>query len=194
MQRVAVTETQDLILRRWRPEDREQYDQYCNTDEVMAWLGKRQTRAALDEDVDWFEAKQEKFGFTYWVVERKSDQVFIGWCGLIVLEDGDDGITSDFVGELEIGWRFRADVWGLGYAKQSAAAAMDYAFEHLKATRVVSRASQGNTDSLGLMMRLGMRHEFTRDYGQAGDWRTLVYALDRDNWDRDSVLKSRRRA
>jgi RimJ/RimL family protein N-acetyltransferase len=158
----------------------------------MVWLGGRQTRKALEEDVDWFEAKEENFGFTYWAVERKNDRAFVGWCGLVVLEEGDEGVSDDLVGELEVGWRFRSDVWGLGYAKQAAVAAVDYAFNRLKAQRVISTVSQGNSASLGLMMRLGMRHDFARDYGPAGDWRTLVFTIDWDDWDSRSVLASGR--
>jgi hypothetical protein len=62
----VVAETDELILRSWRLEDRNQCEQHCITEAVMKWLEGQQTRAAFEDDVDWFESKEEAFGTTYW--------------------------------------------------------------------------------------------------------------------------------
>lgn len=188
---MVVIETDDLLLRSWQADDRQAYDEHCNNNVVMKWLGGKQTKKQLNEDVDWFEHKERKFGCTFWVLQRKSDKAFLGWCGLVVVEDGDDASES-LVGELEIGWRLRQDVQGLGYAKRASAEVMEFAFDCLKAKRVISTASQGNVKSVGLMTRLGMRHDYARDFGEPGDHRTVVYTIDWDKWNKADVFRPRK--
>jgi RimJ/RimL family protein N-acetyltransferase len=71
---------------------------------------------------------------------------------------------------------------------------MDLAFDRLRARRVISTVSQGNAASIRLMKRFEMRHDFARDYGPTGDWRTLVYSLEWNEWNAASALEGRRRA
>ena len=58
---------------------------------------------------------------------------------------------------MEVGWRFREDAWGQGYAKEAAIATLDAAFKRFGAEGVVALTVAGNTGSWGLMERLGMR-------------------------------------
>jgi RimJ/RimL family protein N-acetyltransferase len=102
---------------------------------------------------------QRDFGFTFWIVERKSDCAILGFCGLKRANaPGADAIA----GEVEIGWRLREDAWGHGYAKEAAIASLDLAFHRFEAPRVVAVTAEGNLPSQGLMIRLGMtrRPEF----------------------------------
>src|SRR5207253_2225049 len=81
-------------------------------------------------------------------------------------------------GEVEIGWRLRADAWGCGYATEAAAACLEWAVVNPVVNRVVSRTAAGNEPSRRLMKRLGMRRQPQRDYvPDDGSDRLVVYAV-----------------
>lgn len=79
----------------------------------------------------------------------------------------------------EVGWSFRPDVAGRGFATEAAAAVLDHAFDHHGVHRVVAELDARNLASAALCERLGMRHEAThrQDLFSKGEWTdTLVYA------------------
>jgi RimJ/RimL family protein N-acetyltransferase len=177
----VVIETPRLRLRNWRPEDAEVFERHVNTPAVMRWLG-----GVKDPDfLHWvvrerFTGWQAERGFTFWALERKEDGELLGFCGLKL---GDDP-GSPVEGEIEIGWRLREDAWGQGYAKESAIASLDFAFETLGAERVVALTVEGNRESWGLMRRLGMTRRPDLDY-EGPDWaddRVIVYMIERAEW------------
>lgn len=178
-----MIETERLRLRNWREGDDELFDRHTNTDAVMRWLGGVKSREFLDGVVrDRFMAWQKTHGFTFWVVERKADGEFLGFCGLKVA----DGAHSTVLGEIEVGWRFREDVWGKGYAKEAAIASLDHAFSVVGAARVVALTVQGNEGSWGLMERLGMRRRSDLDYIDPAWPETMnpviVYEMPKADW------------
>lgn len=170
----VIIETERLLLRCWQPGDAELFDTHCNTPAVMRWLGDVQCRRELLDDVEYFSACQHKYGHTFWVMERRSDGAFLGFCGFVIVDDGDSTVT----GELEIGWRLREDEWRNGYSHEAAKACLDWAFAVLKPRRVVSRTAQSNVPSRRLMEKLRMRRCPELDYDpDDGSERLVVYTL-----------------
>ena len=177
-----MIETERLRLRNWRAGDDELLHIHCNTAAVMRWLGGVKTREGLREVSDRLARWQEERGFTFWVVERKEDGAFLGFCGLKIA----NGRNSTVPGELEIGWRLREDAWGQGYAREAAIASLDFAFGKLGAEQVIALTVDGNSDSWGLMRRLGMIRREDLDYIDP-DWPeemnpTIVYVLEASEW------------
>ena len=174
-------ETQRLRLRDWREEDIEPFIRHTNMPAVMRWLGgvkpEAEARRIVRERImRW----QEERGFTFWLVERKSDGEPLGFCGLKIADDA----GSPVEGELEVGWRLREDAWGQGYAREAAAASLEYAFRRLGAERVVALTVEGNAPSWRLMERLGMVRRPDLDY-VGPDWAegpVIAYVLERDQW------------
>ena len=176
-----MIETGRLRLRNWTPADVEAFHRHTNTPEVMRWLGGVKSREDISAIVnERFILWQESRGHTFWVVERKEDAAFLGFCGLKIADD--EG--SPVEGEIEIGWRLREDAWGQGYAREAAAASLDFAFERLAARRVVALTVAGNSPSWGLMRRLGMTRRPDLDYaGPAwAEGEVIVYLIGRDEW------------
>jgi RimJ/RimL family protein N-acetyltransferase len=103
---------------------------------------------------------QRERGFTFWLVERKTDGEPLGFCGLKIA----DQAGSPILGMHEVGWRLREDAWGQGYAKEGAIASIRYAFDRLKSERVVAITFPGNRASWGLMERIGMTRRPALDY------------------------------
>lgn len=169
----VLLETERLRLRSWRREDHKPYNQACNTVPVMRWLGGVQTAAQLRADVDYFIDSEARDGVTFWVVERLVDKAILGFCGLIRIPIGECPVG----GELEIGWRIRADEWRNGYAFEAANAVLDYAFNRLNEARVLTRAAASNIGSRQLMEKLGMQRWPHLDYLAPGEAQLLVAYL-----------------
>ena len=155
-----VAETERLILRTWETADRAQFARHCNTPAVTRFLGGIQTDEELNAGFDRIDSYQRDSGHTFWVVERKSDAAFLGFCGLKVADV--PGTPLD--GEVEIGWRLREDAWGQGYAREAAGAALDWAWANLAVSRIVSFTSALNAPSERLMQRLGMTRRPDLDF------------------------------
>ena len=190
----TLIETGRLRLRDWRDGDAALLHQYCNTAEVMRWLGGPQPAERMAEIVRGLARSQREYGHTFWVAERKSDGAFLGFCGLRRAEAGAGGLA----GEIEIGWRLREDVWGRGYAREAATASLDFAFGPLAAPRVVAFTLAENRASWGLMLRLGMTRRADLDYHDP-DWPAevnpvIVYDLRRDDWGEQRHRQRHRRA
>jgi RimJ/RimL family protein N-acetyltransferase len=176
-----MIETERLILRNWRDGDAESFHRHTNTPAVMRWLGGVKSREDIRLVADRLRRWQEGRGFTFWVVERKADGAFLGFCGLKIADD----LNGPVLGETEIGWRFREDSWGQGYAKEAATASLDHAFDVLKTERVIAITFNQNEGSWGLMKRLGMRRREDLDYDDprfADLNPTIVYEIGRAEW------------
>jgi RimJ/RimL family protein N-acetyltransferase len=129
----TLIETERLQLRSWRRSDAKNFERYCNTPKVMRWLDGVQTRPQLLDDVNYVIRSERRDGVTFWVIERRSDNAFLGFCGFVRISSQNCPVA----GELEIGWRLRSDVWCQGYAFEAATAVLIWAFEHLGAQRVL---------------------------------------------------------
>ena len=179
-------ETERLVLRDWREEDWPEFFRVTNTPAVMEWLGGVLDAEGVAKQRARVEACRAANGHCFWVVERKDDGVLLGFCGL----KRADAPGSTVTGAMEVGWRFREDAWGNGYAKEAAIAALDAAFDRFGAREVVALTVDDNAGSWGLMKRLGMRRREELDYDDPryqNPWRrSIVYSIDRSAWqDRD---------
>ncbi len=176
-----MIETERLILRSWTADDVEPFIRHTNTPAVMRWLGGVGDEAVLREVItERFPQWEEERGFTFWAVERKDDSELLGFCGLKLASDAGTKIK----GWHEVGWRFREDAWGKGYAKEAAIASLDFAFERAGAERVVALTVIGNEGSWGLMERLGMTRRPELDYeGPAwAETPVIVYSIEKEEW------------
>ena len=155
-----VAETERLRLRTWDDEDEFRFYDVMNTPAVMRWLGGLQSREEWSAGYQRLRAYERDFGFTFWIVERRSDDAILGFCGLKRV----NAPGAEFPGDIEIGWRLREDAWGQGYAKEAAIASLDLAFDRFGAPQVVAVTSAQNGPSQGLMIRLGMERREDLDF------------------------------
>jgi RimJ/RimL family protein N-acetyltransferase len=155
-----VAETERLRLRTWDDEDELRFYDVMNTPAVMRWLGGVQPREEWSAGYQRLRAYERDFGFTFWILERRSDDAILGFCGLKRV----NAPGAEFLGDIEIGWRLREDAWGKGYAKEAAIASLDLAFDRFGAPHVVAVTSAQNGPSQGLMIRLGMERREDLDF------------------------------
>lgn len=156
----VVAETERLRLRTWDRSDRAEVVRHLNTAAVMRWLGGVQDEAQFTAAFNRLDSYQRDFGHTFWIVERKSDDALLGFCGLKRVNSP----GAPFPGDFEIGWRLREDAWGQGYAREAAIASLDLAFGRYAAPHVVAITVEGNRSSRKLMEKLGMRRRQDLDY------------------------------
>ncbi len=177
---MTVIETDRLRLRDWRAADVAPFAACTNTPNVMRWLGGVKTDAEMAELIAKLGRWQAERGFTFWAVERKDDAALLGFCGLKIA----DTPGSPIEGDPEIGWRLREDAWGQGYAREAAAASLDFAFATLGLPHVVAITFIENVASWGLMERLGMTRRTDLDHVDARfpDHVAIVYRLAREEW------------
>ena len=150
-----MIETERLLLRPWRDEDREPFWAMAQDPEVMRYL-PAMDRADSDDSIDRSIETQAEHGYCFWAVELKAEKRFVGFCGMVPPHD-------PFV-EVEIGWRLERAAWGKGYAKEGAEACLDWAWRKLDAASVIAVTVPENTRSWALMLRLGMTHDPAEDF------------------------------
>ncbi|ABL84042.1 GCN5-related N-acetyltransferase [Nocardioides sp. JS614] len=110
-------------------------------------------------------------------IERRSDGVFLGWCGLTRWNP--DHRTA------ALGYCLREAAWGHGYATEAAAALLRWAFDTLDLNRVQAEADTRNAASARVLEKLGFRREGTLREdcvvnGEVSD--SWVYGLLRREW------------
>lgn len=90
---------------------------------------------------------QYKNNIGRWAVHLKSNNEFIGWCGLkFIAQDN----------EIDLGYRFFENHWGQGYASESAKAVLEYGVNNLKLKNIIARAAKDNVASINVLKKLGM--------------------------------------
>jgi RimJ/RimL family protein N-acetyltransferase len=176
-------ETDRLILRRWRDEDREPFAALNADPEVMRYFPRALTRAESDRFVDRIEARFETDGIGQWAVERREDGRFLGFTGLAPAT-----FQASFTPTIEVGWRFERSAWGHGYATEAGRAALHYGFDVRELEAILSWTSVLNLPSIAVMERLGMHHDPADDFDHplvpVGDVlrRHVLYRLERSDW------------
>ena len=153
-----MIDTGRLILRSWREGDGAEFARVTNTPEVMEHLGGVDDPEKLADTARRLRLVEEESGFTFWAVERKEDGELLGFCGV------KPGNVVPLLGEIEIGWRLRADAWGRGYAREAAEASLAWAWANTDVPRILAITVPANRRSWGLMERLGMARRADLDF------------------------------
>jgi RimJ/RimL family protein N-acetyltransferase len=146
-----------LLLRQWRPEDREPFAALNADPVVMEHFPALQDRDASDSSVDRFEAHWRDRGFGLYAVEVVGAAPFIGFVGLAV-PPWAPPFAHAADPPVEIGWRVAAEHWGQGYAVEAATAAMTYGLRTLGLPEVLSWTVPANVRSRKVMERIGMTY------------------------------------
>lgn len=99
-------------------------------------------------------------GIQYWPIFTRADGEFVGCCGLRPYQ-------SD-AAVYELGVHLRRIAWGRGYAAEAARAAIEFAFNNLKAERLFAGHHPENDASRQLLAKLGFRYERDELYAPTG--------------------------
>ena len=148
-----VTETDRLTLRWMTVEDAGMVLELLNDPDWLRYIGDRGVRTLeaaqeyiLTGTVDMY----NRLGFGLYLTERKPDGVPMGICGLV---------KRDFLEDVDLGFAFLPAFRTQGYAREAAAAVMEYARDTLGLRRLVAITSLDNERSGRLLEKLGFRLE-----------------------------------
>jgi RimJ/RimL family protein N-acetyltransferase len=155
----ALISTERLVLRRWRPEDREPYAAMMADPDVGYWLGATQTREAAHTSIDRFEEELGKAGYGFFAMETRIDGSFVGAATLRPIYPNLPVPPGH-----EIGWRLARSAWGNGYASEAARALLAFGFKDLSLTEIIAFTAESNIRSRAVMDRIGMRRDAARDF------------------------------
>ena len=146
-----IISTPRLGLRRWVESDAEPFITMNSDPIVMEFFPKLLTSEETRNMIQRIDLSFEQHGYGLFAVEKKSTEEFLGFTGFArpVFE-------SWFTPCMEIGWRYKQQAWGNGYATEAAAACLAYGFQTLHFDKVFSFTSILNGRSEKVMKRIGL--------------------------------------
>lgn len=156
-----IFETERLIIRNYRPEDRPVFVAIGGNPAARVFHLSAVTRAESDGFIDVQIATIDGAGYGFAVVERKTDGAVMGDVGIRPVPD-----HMPFSGEVdfEIGWQLDPAHFGKGYATEAARGWLDHGFGTLGIEEIVAYTAALNTPSTKVMKRIGMTPDPSRDH------------------------------
>ncbi len=168
---MTVLETERLILRELVPDDAPFMLELLNDPAYIlniADRGVRDVEGARRYLEERWRASYAEHGFGLWVVVHRETGASTGLCGLV---------RRDGLDDVDIGYAFLPAFRGRGFALESALGVKAHARDVVGLTRLVAIVTPGNTRSIQVLERLGMRFERTlRLPGDASD--VALYATE----------------
>lgn len=139
-------ETPRLLLRLPRREDLDAWAEMMVDEETARFIGGVTQRSMSWRALMTMIGAWHAEGFSMFSVVEKATGRWVGRLGPW-RPDGWPGT--------EVGWAIRRDCWGRGYAPEGAAAAMDWAFDHLGWTDIIHSIAPDNLASQAVARKLG---------------------------------------
>lgn len=150
---MPVLATERLDLRQLREADADFIFRLLNDPSWLRYIGDRGVRSVEDARryiVEGPVTMYAKLGFGLFLVERRSDGVAMGLCGLLKRDGLDD---------VDIGFAFFPEFGGQGYALEAARATLDFGLVQHGLRRIVAITAQENAASIRLLETLGFAFE-----------------------------------
>jgi ribosomal-protein-alanine N-acetyltransferase len=146
-------ETERLILRSLRPEDKEAIYDYASDPEVTRYMLFNTHASIADAEafLEWRAERYAKRQRIEFALDLKSSGDLVGLCGLHNFFRADQHV--------ELGYVLRRKFWGNGYMAEAVREVIRFAFEEMGMHRVQAICFEDNVRSARLMERCGMTYE-----------------------------------
>ena len=147
-----ILETKRLYLKEIGLEDKEGIFELHSDPEVQKYTGEAIVESMEEVEQRIIERKSHyrEHGFGRWATYLKDGNKFVGWAGLLYLPEFD---------EIDLGYRFLQDYWGMGIATEASRAILEYGFNTLKIDRIVAIAMKQHKASMRVMEKVGMEFD-----------------------------------
>jgi RimJ/RimL family protein N-acetyltransferase len=187
-------QTERLLLRQWRKQDREPFAALNSDPHVMEFFPAPLERSASDALANRIERSIAERGWGLWAAELMGSREFIGFVGLEVPSS-----ALPYSPCVEVGWRLAHRYWGQGLATEAARAALCVGFGSVGLSEIFSFTSILNVRSRAVMERLGMVAEpntFEHPNVPVGDRlrEHFAYRLTRSAWNTSAAQHDEREA
>jgi len=156
---MIILETQHLLFRPLTLSDLDDLAALYADPEVMRFLGGPRSKDEVQLILNRYIREYELYGHSFFATIQKSDQRFIGQCGLLKQEV--EGLP-----EVELAYVLAPEYWRRGLALEGTQALKDYGLQQLGFPRVISLIPPANVASIHIAEKIGMRYE--RDVDQWG--------------------------
>ncbi len=157
-----LIETDRLVLREISLNDKEEMFRLHSNPDVQKYTGEppvttiEEMEAAIQTRVKDY----KKYGYGRWATFKKNKMQFIGWAGLAYLPEFD---------EIDLGYRFLPQYWGMGYATEVSHAILKYGFDVFNIKRIIAIAMKENVASIRVMEKVGMQFDKFAPYEPNGE-------------------------
>lgn len=150
-------ETERLLLRPLLAEDADGMFALDSDPEVHRFLGNQpiQNKEEAFSVIAFVQEQYESLGIGRWAVLEKSSGEFLGWSGL-------KKITEPFLGMpfyYDLGYRFRTQYWGKGFATEAAKAWVNEGFHTLQLQELFASTHLENHASASVLMKCGFTEQ-----------------------------------
>jgi len=150
-------ETERLLLRPLLAEDADGMFALDSDPEVHRFLGNQpiQSKEEAFSVIAFVQEQYESLGIGRWAVLEKSSGEFLGWSGL-------KKITEPFLGMpfyYDLGYRFRTQYWGKGFATEAAKAWVNEGFHTLQLQELFASTHLENHASASVLMKCGFTEQ-----------------------------------
>lgn len=150
---MIIVETERLRLRRFTLDDAEFVLGLLNEPSFHRYIGDKGVRT-LDDARDYLRsgplASYETYGYGLFLTSLKDGDVPIGMCGVL---------QRDNLDHPDVGFAFKPDFWGQGYATEAAAAVMEWGRREKGLEKIIAVTMQENQASAAVLERVGLRFE-----------------------------------
>lgn len=146
--------TPRLYLRELTLNDKTDLARILSDDESMKHYPRTYSAGEVEQWILENIGRYQRDGFGLWAVIRKTDDAFLGDCG-ITLQDIDGDLLP------EIGFHIIREYWGQGFAPEAAQACLAYAAGTLRMKHIYSYTRIENAQSQRVMEKIGMTKKKT---------------------------------
>jgi RimJ/RimL family protein N-acetyltransferase len=151
-------ETERLLLREFVAEDAAAFYRLNSNPLVVRYTGDPGVKS-VEEAREGLLARPIadylKYGFGRWACVFKNNGEIIGFAGLKYLDD---------LKEVDLGYRFLPEYWGIGLATEASRAVLADGFGRLGLTRIIGLVEPANVRSVRVLEKLGMTFERVIEY------------------------------
>lgn len=151
-----IFETSRLILRELNIQDATEMFLLDSNPEVHRYLGNKPIKT-IEESlkiIEFVQAQYKNYGIGRWAVIHKETNEFIGWSGIKYNPTTTNGVSNYY----DLGYRFRQEFWGNGYALESAKACLKFGFDILQLPALYAAAHQSNIASNKILNKIGFKN------------------------------------
>ncbi|MGL4672468.1 GNAT family N-acetyltransferase [Cetobacterium sp.] len=166
-----IIESERLKFRKIIDEDFDKIYNILKDEEIMyAWehgFSESETKEWIQKN----KVRYENEGFSYFFVTQKDTGDFIGVIGPLIEEIAEE----KYIG---VAYIIDKKYWGYGYATEGVKSCIEYAFNILKASKVIAEIRPKNTKSSKVAERVGMKieGEFIKVY-KGNNMRHFIYSI-----------------
>lgn len=168
----ALIETERLLLRKITLDDKEDLFKLHSHPDVQIYTGEPVVESIeeMEQAIRTRADDYEKYGYGRWATFLKDGMQFVGWAGLAYLPEFD---------EIDLGYRFLPEYWGLGIATEASRAILTYGFDSLNIRKIIAIALKENKASIRVMEKVGMEFDKLAPY-EPGSVDAVWYWCDKE--------------